>query len=67
MRTFRTFPSMKFCFKNSGIWVLLSGELFLIIPFLLKNETNTTLTAGLSLVITGFVMYVVINKKIRYK
>lgn len=56
---------MKFFLKNGGIWVLLIGELFLIIPFFLKNETNTTLAMGLTLVITGFVLYVIINKKIR--
>lgn len=49
--------------KNCGIGVLLLGELFLIVPFLLKNESNTTLTAGLSLVIAGFVLYIEINKK----
>jgi hypothetical protein len=51
--------------KNCGIWVLLIGELFLIIPFFLKSETNTTLVIGLSFVITGFVLYVILNKKIR--
>ena len=56
---------MKSFLKNSGIGVLLAGELFLIVPFFLKNETNTTLAAGLSLVIAGFVLYVGINKKIR--
>lgn len=56
---------MKSFLKNSGIGVLLAGELFLIVPFFLKNETNTTLATGLSLVIAGFVLYVGINKKIR--
>jgi hypothetical protein len=56
---------MKSFLKNCGIWILLLGELFLIIPFFLKNETNTTLSAGLVLVIAGFVLYVAINKKIR--
>jgi hypothetical protein len=49
--------------KNCGIGVLLMGELFLIIPFFLKIETNATLATGLSLVIAGFVLYAVINKK----
>jgi hypothetical protein len=49
---------MKSLLKNCGIGVLLLGELFLIVPFFLKNETNATLTAGLSLVIAGFVLYV---------
>ena len=53
---------MKSFLKNCGIGVLLSGELCLIVPFFLKNETNATLATGLSLVIAGFVLYVGINK-----
>ena len=56
---------MKSFLKNLGIWVLVIGDLFLIVPFFLKNTTNTTLTMGLTLVITGFVLYVILNKKIR--
>lgn len=54
---------MKSSLTNRGIWILLIGELFLIIPFFLKNETNITLATGLSLVITGFVLYIILNKK----
>ncbi|MDR0732803.1 MAG: hypothetical protein LBF08_01895 [Dysgonamonadaceae bacterium] len=49
--------------KNCGTALLLSGELCLIIPFFLKKTTNTTLAVGLSLVIAGFVLYVIFNKK----
>jgi hypothetical protein len=56
---------MKFFLKNGGIGVLLIGELFLIVPFFAGNETNTTLAVGLTLVIAGFVLYVILNKKIR--
>jgi hypothetical protein len=45
--------------------VLLIGELFLIIPFFMHNQTNEKLLAGLVLVITGFILYILINKKIR--
>jgi uncharacterized membrane protein len=55
---------MKFVLKYCGIWILLIGELFLIIPFFLKNETNTTLAMGLTLVIIGSILYVILNKKI---
>ncbi|MDR2692065.1 MAG: hypothetical protein LBB73_07220 [Dysgonamonadaceae bacterium] len=54
---------MKSFLKNCGIGVLLLGELFLIVPFFFQNESNTTLTAGLSLVIAGFILYIEINKK----
>lgn len=56
---------MKSFLKNSGTGVLLVGELFLIVPFFLKNETNATLATGLSLVIAGFVLYAGINKKLQ--
>jgi hypothetical protein len=56
---------MKFVLKNCGIGVLLMGELFLIIPFFVENETNTTLAIGLTLIIVGFVLYIILNKKIR--
>jgi hypothetical protein len=56
---------MKFFLKNCGIGVLLMGELFLIIPFFAENETNTTLAIGLTLIIAGFVLYIILNKKIR--
>ncbi|MDR0768827.1 MAG: hypothetical protein LBE71_02835 [Dysgonamonadaceae bacterium] len=55
---------MKSFLKYSGIGILLLGELFLIVPFFLKNETNTTLSTGLSLVIAGFVLFVVISKRV---
>ena len=55
---------MKSLLKNCGIWILLTGELFLIVPFFLKNETNLSLGTGLALVISGFVMYVALNRKI---
>jgi hypothetical protein len=52
--------------KNCGILVLLIGELFLIIPFFMHNQTNGTLLTGWILVVVGFISYILINKKIRY-
>jgi hypothetical protein len=52
-------------FKNCGIFVLLIGELFLIIPFFMQNQTNGTLLTGWILIVIGFILYILINKKIR--
>jgi len=51
--------------KNCGIVVLIVGELFLIVPFFTKGQSNTTLLTGWILVISGFILYLVLNKKIR--
>ena len=56
---------MRTFLKNCGIIVLIIGELFLIIPFFTKNQTNYTLLAGWILVLVGFILYLFINKKIR--
>jgi len=44
--------------------VLIVGELFLIIPFFAKCQTNITLLTGMILVFSGFILYLVLNKKI---
>jgi uncharacterized membrane protein HdeD (DUF308 family) len=51
--------------KNCGIVVLIVGELFLIVPFFTKSQTNTTLLTGWILILSGFILYLVLNKKIR--
>jgi hypothetical protein len=49
--------------RNFGIIVLLIGELLLIIPFFGGCQSNTTLLSGLILVVLGFILYIVLNKK----
>jgi len=56
---------MRVFLKNCGIIVLIFGELFLIIPFFAKCQTNTTLLTGWILVLSGFVLFLLLNKKIR--
>jgi hypothetical protein len=51
--------------KNCGILVLIVGELFLIVPFFMHIQSNGTLLTGWILIITGFISYLFINKKIR--
>jgi len=56
---------MRIILKSCGIFVLIVGELFLIIPFFIKRQTNTTLLTGWILVLSGFILYLILNKKIR--
>jgi hypothetical protein len=56
---------MRVFLKSCGLFVLIVGELFLIIPFFAKSQTNTTLLTGWILVLSGFILYLIVNKKIR--
>jgi VIT1/CCC1 family predicted Fe2+/Mn2+ transporter len=56
---------MKFFRENCGIFVLLIGTLFLILPFFFGKQTMTTLSTAWVLIVTGFVLYIILNKKIR--
>ena len=46
--------------RNAGIFSVLLGALFLIIPFFAGWQTNTTLLIGWLLIIIGFVLYILI-------
>jgi len=59
------FALMNTFLKYSGIFVQLTGVLFLAIPFFGKFQSNTTLLIGWALVVFGFILYIVINKRIR--
>jgi uncharacterized membrane protein HdeD (DUF308 family) len=52
-------------FKSCGIIVLIVGEIFLIIPFFTKCQTNATLLTGWILILAGFILHLALNKKIR--
>jgi hypothetical protein len=58
------FALMNTFLKYSGIFIQLIGVLFLAIPFFGKFQSNTTLLTGWVLVLLGFVLYIVINKRI---
>jgi len=49
--------------KNSGIIVLLIGAIILIVPFFMHNQTNTSLLVGWILIVVGFLLFILINKK----
>jgi uncharacterized membrane protein HdeD (DUF308 family) len=55
---------MKFFFKNSGMLLLLIGILFLIVPFFLQLQTNTSLSTGWVMIVAGFILFIFLNKKI---
>ena len=55
---------MKSFVKYSGILVQLIGVLCLIVPYFGKFQNNTTLLIGWLLIISGLVLYIVINKRI---
>jgi len=56
---------MKFFLKNSGILLVLIGAFFLIVPFFTRLQTNISLLTGWLLIVIGFVVYIVINKRIK--
>lgn len=58
------FALMNTFLKYSGIFIQLIGVLFLVIPFFMKIQNNATLLTGWILVITGFLLYIIINKRI---
>jgi thiol:disulfide interchange protein len=58
---------MNIFLKNAGTIVLLIGALWLIIPFFSGCQSNATLLTGLILVVFGFVLYVVLNKKLGFR
>ncbi|MDR0864305.1 MAG: hypothetical protein LBO74_05155 [Candidatus Symbiothrix sp.] len=55
---------MKFFWKNGGIFLVLIGALVLIVPYFTYLQTNRSLLTGWLLIITGFVAYILLNKKI---
>jgi len=56
---------MKFFLKNSGILLVLIGAFFLIVPFFTHLQTNVSLLTGWLLTVIGFVVYIIINKRIK--
>ena len=46
--------------KNTGIFSVLLGALFLIIPFFTGWQTNMTLLTGWLLIIIGFIAHILI-------
>jgi len=56
---------MRIFLKNCGILVMIIGELSLIIPFFTKSQSNTSLLSGLILILSGFILHLLLNKKIR--
>jgi uncharacterized membrane protein HdeD (DUF308 family) len=55
---------MRFFLKNSGILLIMVGALFLIIPFFLYIQTNTSLFVGWIMIVAGFIVFILTNKKI---
>jgi hypothetical protein len=56
---------MKFFLKNLGIFLALTGAIFLIVPFFSHFQTNKSLLLGWILIVAGFIFYIFINKKIQ--
>lgn len=56
---------MKFFLKNLGIFLVLVGALFLIVPFFAHLQTNSSLLTGWILIVAGFISYIFLNKYIR--
>lgn len=53
---------MNYFLKNIGIWIIIIGCLFLIIPFFVNTQTNYTLGIGWLIIIIGFIIYIFIQK-----
>jgi len=49
--------------KYSGIVVLLIGVLVISVPLLLGLSNNPILASGLSLVVLGIIIYIVVNRR----
>ena len=56
---------MRFFLKNLGILLVLIGAFFLIIPFFTRLQTNVSLLTGWLLIVIGFIIYIIINKRIK--
>lgn len=56
---------MKFFLKNLGIFLVLLGAFFLIVPFFTHFQTNSSLLTGWILIVAGFISYIFLNKYIR--
>jgi hypothetical protein len=56
--------NMKFFLKNGGILLVLIGTLLLIIPFFLHFQSNTSLFIAWTIIITGFIFFILLNKKV---
>lgn len=52
---------MKEFAKYIGVFVMLVGVAFLVLPFLMGTTANTTLIIGLILVIEGFLGHIYVN------
>ena len=52
---------MKEFAKYIGVLIMIIGVLFLVIPFLQSNTSNTTLLIGLLIVIEGFLGHIFVN------
>lgn len=51
--------------KNAGIYILIIGVMFLIIPFFCHIQTNKSLLTGWLLITIGIISYIIINKNIK--
>lgn len=49
--------------KYVGVLILLLGAVLLIIAGLTSPETNTLLGSGLGLVVAGYLVHILMNKK----
>lgn len=55
------YTHMKEFAKYMGVFVMLIGVAFLVVPFLLNTTTNSTLIIGLVLVIEGLLGHIYVN------
>jgi hypothetical protein len=58
------FALMNTFLRYSGIFVQLTGVLFLVVPYFSNFQNNTTLVVGLTLIVLGFLLYIWTNKRI---
>ena len=50
--------------KNLGVIILLIGLAILAVPAFTGSTSNTTLMAGLIVIIIGYIGHIVINKRV---
>ncbi len=49
--------------KNLGVIILLIGVLIMAVPAFTGSSSNTTLGAGLAVIIIGYLSHILINKR----
>lgn len=50
--------------KNLGVIILLIGVAILAVPALTGSSSNTTLMAGLLVIVIGYISHITINKRV---